>query len=155
MTAHRPHTTRSTLLLAVLALASAAMTTACSADEKDARPTAPRTSEAPAAAPANIEKIAALTGCEADIRTDADELREGVCVTARGSWTVTTFPEEKFKQTWLESAAMYGGTYLVGPRWAIGGKPELLAQLRTKVGGNLQKLRDMNAPLVTPASPSP
>lgn len=153
MTAHRPHTARSTLLLAVLALTSLAMTTACSADEKGASPSAPRTSKVPR--PANIEKIAALTGCEAAIRTDADELREGVCVTARGSWTVTTFPAEKFKQTWLEAAAMYGGTYLVGPRWAIGGKPELLAQLRTKVGGNLQKLRDMNAPLVTSPSPAP
>ncbi|MFJ2645605.1 hypothetical protein ACIO1C_02515 [Streptomyces sp. NPDC087420] len=155
MTARRPHTAHSTLLLAVLALTSLTMTTACSADEKGTPPPAPRASETPTAAPANIERIAALTGCEADIRTDADELREGVCVTPKGSWTVTTFPAEKFKRTWLEAAAMYGGTYLVGPRWAIGGKPELLAQLRTKVGGNLQKLRDMNAPPVTSPSPTP
>ncbi|MFF2521064.1 hypothetical protein [Streptomyces liangshanensis] len=153
MTAHRPHHARGALLVAVLALAS--LTTACSADGKAARPSASRAGGIPAAAPADIGRIAALTGCEADIRTDADELREGVCVTPQGSWTVTTFPAERFKRTWLDAAAMYGGTYLVGPRWAIGGTPELLAELRKKVGGDLQKLRDMNAPPVTAPGSTP
>jgi hypothetical protein len=96
-------------------------------------------------APAKVEKIASLTGCKAEIRIEADELREGVCRTGRGDWTVTTFPAEKFKETWLDAAAVYGGTYLVGPKWAIGAKPALLKALRTEVGGELRKLRGTSA----------
>ncbi|MFF7199687.1 hypothetical protein [Streptomyces sp. NPDC008141] len=106
---------------------------------------------APAPAPANVEKIGALTGCTPEVRIQAKELREGVCTTAQGSWTVTTFPEEKFKTIWLDSARMYGGTYLVGPRWAVGGKPELLDTLRTKLGGEVVRLRDA-APGSSPSS---
>lgn len=39
---------------------------------------------------------------------------------------------------------MYGGTYLVGPKWAIGAKSQVLKELRTKVGGELQELRGMS-----------
>ncbi|WP_327679011.1 hypothetical protein [Streptomyces sp. NBC_00467] len=105
----------------------------------------------PAPAPANVERIGALTGCTPEVRIQAKELREGVCTTAQGSWTVTTFPEEKFKTIWLDSARMYGGTYLVGPRWAVGGKPELLDTLRTKLGGEVVRLRDA-APGGSPSS---
>ncbi|GGX59725.1 hypothetical protein [Streptomyces fructofermentans] len=102
------------------------------------------------AAPAKIERIAELTGCKPEIRIEADELREGVCRTSRGRWIVTTFPREKFKETWLDAAAIYGGTYLVGPRWAIGGERALLDDLRTDVGGELRNLRDSPSPV--PAS---
>ncbi|MFG2195980.1 hypothetical protein [Streptomyces sp. NPDC048639] len=105
-----------------------------------------------APAPPDVEKIADRTGCTAEIRTEADELREGVCRTAQGEYLVTTFPKEKFKLVWLDSASMYGGTYLVGPRWAISGKPALVEKLRTKVGGKLKELRDMNGSPRTPGS---
>ncbi|AXG77669.1 hypothetical protein [Streptomyces paludis] len=159
MTAARPHRARIAALLTALLLAPLAV--GCSADEAGTPPdarsksgtsgaSAPSTTPPPtptaAPAPANIEKIAALTGCEATIRIEADELREGVCVTTRGKWIVTTFPEEKFKDIWLDTASMYGGTYLVGPKWAIGGKVEILNELHPEVGGELRKLRDMYAP---------
>ncbi|KAA0942594.1 hypothetical protein [Streptomyces apricus] len=91
-------------------------------------------------APAKVEVIAGLTGCKVKIRTDADELREGVCHTPGGDYLITTFPAEKYKLTWLDSAAIYGGTYLVGPQWAISAKPEMLEPLRAKVGGTIQDL---------------
>ncbi|MEW1723224.1 hypothetical protein [Streptomyces sp. NPDC093109] len=163
MTAARPHRARIATLLSALLLSPLAV--GCSADQADTRSDArpeERTSSTPSAspsaspspslapasapAPANIEKIAALTGCEASIRIEAEELREGVCVTTRGRWIVTTFPEEKFKDIWLDTASMYGGTYLVGPKWAIGGKVEILNELLPEVGGELRKLRDMYAP---------
>lgn len=124
----------------------AALVMGCSADPA-VRASPPRkatTTPAPSAAPASIEKIASMTGCSAEMRTEAEELREAVCVTPEGNWIVTTFPTEKLKLTWLDTASMYGGTYLVGPRWAIGAKPQLLKTLRTKVGGELQELRGMN-----------
>ncbi|MFC5213179.1 hypothetical protein [Streptomyces coerulescens] len=92
-------------------------------------------------APAKVEVIADLTGCKVKIRTDADELREGVCHTKRGDYLITTFPEEKFKLTWLDSASVYGGKYLVGTRWVVSAKPKLLEQLRPQLGGKIQELQ--------------
>jgi hypothetical protein len=105
---------------------------------------APSGSAAPAAgvvAPAKVEVIAGLTGCKVKIRTEADELREGVCHTKKGDYLITTFPEEKLKETWLESAGVYGGTYLVGMRWVVSAKPEMLEPLRAKLGGTVRELR--------------
>lgn len=92
-------------------------------------------------APAKVEVIADLTGCEVKIRTEADELREGVCHTERGDYLITTFPQEKLKLTWLDAAAVYGGKYLVGTRWVVSAKPALLEQLRPRLGGRIQQLR--------------
>ncbi|MDN0197638.1 hypothetical protein [Streptomyces sp. S.PNR 29] len=101
------------------------------------------TPAAGAVAPAKVEVIADLTGCKAKIRTDADELREGVCHTGKGDYLITTFPEEKYKETWLESAALYGGRYLVGSRWVVSAKPAMLEHLRSRLGGTIQQLRGM------------
>ncbi|MFJ8629691.1 hypothetical protein [Streptomyces sp. NPDC093568] len=92
-------------------------------------------------APAKVEVIGDLTGCKVKIRTEADELREGVCHTEEGDYLITTFPAEKYKLTWLDSAAVYGGKYLVGTRWVVSGKPELLERLRPRLGGTVQQLR--------------
>ncbi|MFE5814356.1 hypothetical protein [Streptomyces sp. NPDC056479] len=92
-------------------------------------------------APAKVEVIADLTGCKVKIRTDADELREGVCHTKEGDYLITTFPAEKYKLTWLDAAAVYGGKYLVGTRWVVSAKPALLERLRPELGGNVQQLR--------------
>lgn len=66
-----------------------------------------------------VEVIANLTGCKGTIRIEAKELREGACHTETGDYLITTLPEERYKVTWLDSAAIYDGTCLVGPRWAI------------------------------------
>lgn len=92
-------------------------------------------------APAKVEVIADLTGCKVKIRTEADELREGVCHTEKGDYLITTFPQEKFKLTWLDAAAVYGGKYLVGTRWVVSAKPKLLEQLRPRLGGDIQQLQ--------------
>ncbi|MFF6781133.1 hypothetical protein [Streptomyces sp. NPDC012510] len=96
-------------------------------------------------APAKVEVIAELTGCEVRIRTEAEELREGVCQTDVGDYLITTFPKDELKEVWLESAAMYGGKYLVGPRWAISAKPEVLKPLKAKVGGTIRDLSQPSA----------
>ncbi|MGC9540745.1 hypothetical protein [Streptomyces sp. UG1] len=92
-------------------------------------------------APAKVEVIAGLTGCEVQIRTEADQLREGLCHTAKGDYRITTFPAEKYKLTWLDAAAVYGGKYLVGTRWVVSGKPAVLERLRPRLGGTIQQLR--------------
>ncbi|WP_202918294.1 hypothetical protein [Streptomyces cavernae] len=125
------------ILLSAALTGGMVLAVGCSADKS-----ADRSNDSPkqraktvAAAPANIEKIADLTDCRVSIRSDNTELREGVCKTDLGDYLITTFPQEKFKKIWLDTASMYGGKYLVGPRWAITAEPALLGKLRKKVGG--------------------
>ncbi|MFI1413284.1 hypothetical protein ACH4Y0_25690 [Streptomyces sp. NPDC020707] len=143
----RPLVARAVRGLALVGgLALLPLATACGGDtDKSAEGDSAETSamSAPSAgvvAPAKVEVIADLTGCKVTIRTDADELREGVCDTADGDYLITTFPAEKYKLTWLDSASMYGGKYLVGPQWAISAKPKMLETLRAKVGGTIEDL---------------
>ncbi|WP_408058163.1 hypothetical protein [Streptomyces tauricus] len=148
----RGHTGRPLVARAVRGVALAGglallpLATACGGDadkgagDKPAETSAMSAPSAGVVAPAKVEVIAGLTGCKVKIRTDADELREGVCDTADGDFLITTFPAEKYKLTWLDSASMYGGKYLVGPQWAISAKPKMLETLRTKVGGTIEDL---------------
>ncbi|MGW5134997.1 hypothetical protein [Streptomyces sp. NPDC004135] len=125
-------------VLAVLPLAAA-----CGGDgdgEATGKPTASGAPAAGVVAPAKVEVIAGLAGCTAKIRTEADELREGVCHTPKGDFLITTFPEERLKETWLESASVYGGRYLVGMRWVVSAKPGMLEPLRAKLGGTIREL---------------
>ncbi|MCX4911126.1 hypothetical protein [Streptomyces sp. NBC_00878] len=143
---------RSVALIGSLALLPLA--TACSGGEDDTA-VDNKASTSPVVAvvaPAKVEVIANLTGCKVKIRTDADELREGVCHTPEGDYLITTFPEEKYKLTWLDSAAIYGGKYLVGPRWAISAKPKMLEPLRAKVGGTIQDLTVTSTPGPAPSA---
>ncbi|MFJ5262555.1 hypothetical protein ACIQAC_19020 [Streptomyces sp. NPDC088387] len=108
--------------------------------------------EAAAVAPAKVEVIANLTGCKPEIRIDADELRQGICHTEKVDYLITTFPEEKYKRSWLDSAAVYGGKYLVGTRWIVSAKePEMLEQFRTKLGGTIEELTGIG-PSVAPSA---
>ncbi|MFF6875864.1 MULTISPECIES: hypothetical protein [unclassified Streptomyces] len=142
---HRPRALAAAGALAVLPLL-----TACGGDGHDAGAkgpdgrAAPSVTAAPAAgvvAPAKVEVIAGLTGCKAKIRIDADELRQGLCRTKKADYLITTFPEERFKETWLEEARVYGGKYLVGTRWVVSVKPALLESFRAKLGGTIRELR--------------
>ncbi|MCL8013136.1 hypothetical protein [Streptomyces sp. AS02] len=122
------------------------LSTACGAVEdkgaaSKSSPTSVAATVAGVVAPAKIEVIADLTGCEVKIRTEADELREGVCRTEQGDYLITTFPAEKYKLTWLDAASVYGGKYLVGTRWVVSAKPKVLERLRPRLGGNIQQLQ--------------
>lgn len=88
--------------------------------------------------------IAGLAGCEAEIRIDADELRECLCHSPQADFRITTFPAEKYKEAWLDAASVYegiGGTDLVGPRWVVSTEAEHLQQARNKLGGTIRQLR--------------
>ncbi|MFF8393379.1 hypothetical protein [Streptomyces sp. NPDC016172] len=141
--AHWPRAVAAAGALAVLPLV-----TACGggddAESAGGGKAAPSVTAAPAAgvvAPAKVEVIAGLTGCKPKIRIDADELRQGVCRTKKADYLITTFPEEKYKETWLEEARVYGGKYLVGTRWVVSVKPALLESFRAKLGGTIRELR--------------
>lgn len=125
---------------------SLALVSACGGGEDDAagNPRPSKSSAAPAAgvvAPARIEVIAGLAGCKAEIRIEADELREGVCHSEQADYRITTFPAEKYKEAWLDAASVYGGKYLVGPGWVVSTKAEHLEQARNKLGGTIRELK--------------
>ncbi|MFC4585281.1 hypothetical protein [Sphaerisporangium corydalis] len=95
---------------------------------------------ATAAAPSTVEEIAMRTGCGSPkIQVDAAELRQGMCKTSKGQYSVTTFATEKGKQEWLDDALSYGGAYLIGTRWIVlGNTPEMLESFRGLLGGKVQ-----------------
>ncbi|QFQ98868.1 hypothetical protein F9278_24930 [Streptomyces phaeolivaceus] len=132
-----------------VALAVLPLVAACSGGEGDGEGSGKASGEsspvAAVVAPAKVEVIAELTGCEVKIRTEAEELREGVCQTGDGDYLITTFPKDELKEVWLESASMYGGKYLVGPRWAVSAKPDVLKKLKAKVGGTIRDLSQPSA----------
>ncbi|MFI6441219.1 hypothetical protein [Streptomyces sp. NPDC050759] len=137
---------RTTVLRLGTLVGSLALITACGGGEDDTAksPRPSRSSTAPAAgivAPARIEVIAGLAGCKAEIRIEADELREGLCHSGQADYRITTFPAEKYKEAWLDAASVYGGTYLVGPRWVVSAKAEHLKQARNKLGGTIRQLQ--------------
>ncbi|GCB43823.1 lipoprotein [Streptomyces sp. NL15-2K] len=128
-------------------LALLPLATACGGGDDEAARSGPTKTSVTAAAaagvvaPAKVEVIAGLTGCKVKIRVEAEELREGVCHTKKGDYLITTFPQEKYQKTWLESAAVYGGKYLVGSRWVVSGQPKMLEQFRPTLGGTIQQMR--------------
>ncbi|GAA1018245.1 hypothetical protein Aple_034500 [Acrocarpospora pleiomorpha] len=91
--------------------------------------------------PASVEQLVSTIGCASShIQIDADELRQGICETPQGRYTITTFVTEKGKRDWLDYAQMYGGIYLVGTRWAVIASPDLLETLRDRTGGQIEDL---------------
>ncbi|MFG3027972.1 hypothetical protein ACGFZJ_05420 [Streptomyces sp. NPDC048253] len=129
--------------LALLSFATACSGAGSEATAEKGTPAPTAVTAAPAAgvvAPAKVEVIAGLTGCTAKIRIDADELRQGVCHTEESDYLITTFPEEQYKETWLESASIYGGQYLVGSRWVVSAQPQILTRLRPVLGGTIRQV---------------
>jgi hypothetical protein len=90
--------------------------------------------------PATVEEIAARTGCgRPQMQVDAADIRQGVCKTSKGQYSVTTFATEKGKQEWLEDALDYGGAYLIGTRWIVlGNTREMLESFRATLGGSVR-----------------
>ncbi|MFJ2901690.1 hypothetical protein ACIQOU_12250 [Streptomyces sp. NPDC091279] len=128
--------------LAVLPLATACGGGEAELSDRQRQSASPTLSapEAQVVAPAKVEVIARLTGCEVKMRTEAEQLREGICHTEDGDYLITTFPEERYKETWLDTISMYQGTYLVGSRWVVSAPPKLLKEFRGTLGGAIVHL---------------
>ncbi|MEV6578952.1 hypothetical protein AB0M92_12430 [Streptomyces sp. NPDC051582] len=105
------------------------------------RPADGSSAPAPAstARPAPLQEIGAALGCTPETTVDAEELREGACGSGQEGFRMATFTSEQGRQTWLNEAQMYGGTYLVGPTWVItAASAEALAGAHTRLGGNIE-----------------
>ncbi|MFD0265449.1 hypothetical protein ACFVGY_02490 [Streptomyces sp. NPDC127106] len=100
-------------------------------------PVAPTAS--PAARPGSFDEIAAVLGCTPEVTVDAEEIREGACGTGPQAYRMATFTTEEGRSAWLAESRVYGGTYLVGPRWVVtAATPEALGPLHDRLGGTVE-----------------
>ncbi|MGA5699141.1 hypothetical protein [Peterkaempfera bronchialis] len=93
---------------------------------------APAPSRSPA--PADLARLASLSGCTLRLATSNADFRQGVCTAPAGRVVLVTFTSEAGRRQWTTEAESYG-QYLVGPRWAVGGDPALLVRLQFRLGG--------------------
>ncbi len=90
------------------------------------------------AAPASLEQLASLIGCQPRVQSENMDFRQGTCRTPETRYTVATFTTDKGAQDWLGEAKPYGGSYLAGTRWIVGSnEPERLEELSDRLGGKL------------------
>src|SRR4051812_18134008 len=130
-----------TLLAALLLL------TGCSADGKQNtadgagtdRPSAPPT------ATGTLEQLAEKAGCDPNVQTDAQELRQANCKTPTGRYVLTTFATDRGQREWINEAKDYGGSYLVGRRWVAVGDNTTVSALRGTLGGDIEQGTDHGA----------
>ncbi|WP_146615418.1 hypothetical protein [Nonomuraea aridisoli] len=90
--------------------------------------------------PVDMDRIVAATRCpRPQEQGRAADYRQVVCQSPQGRYTIMTFATAAGKDAWLEAAQPYGGTYLVGDRWAVVATPALLGDLRAELGGELRE----------------
>ncbi|MEU6785026.1 hypothetical protein ABZ912_38045 [Nonomuraea angiospora] len=88
---------------------------------------------------ASLRRIEAAARCpRPEVQVDAAELHQVACRSPQGRYTILTFATSAGEQAWLGEAQSYGGTYLVGDRWAVVSGPGLLRGLRTQLGGEIE-----------------
>ncbi|MFI2369781.1 hypothetical protein [Streptomyces sp. NPDC018833] len=112
---------------------------ACSSAGDDGRVGADGEAKAPRTATGSLEEIAHRAACEPNIQTDAAELRQANCKTADGRYVLVTFTTDRGQREWINEANDYGGTYLVGRKWVAVGDEKVVAALRDRLGGTVEK----------------
>ncbi|WP_411078707.1 hypothetical protein [Streptomyces sp. cmx-18-6] len=121
-------------------LAALLLLTGCSAagDAGKDRAAGKGGAAAPPAATGTLEQLAEKAGCDPDVQTDADELRQANCTTTTGRYVLTTFATDRGQREWINEAKDYGGSYLVGRRWVAVGEAKVVAALRGRLGGTVE-----------------
>jgi hypothetical protein len=98
---------------------------------------APQT--AAAGSPAtDMDRLAAAAGCKITGLRSVKDLRQGVCQTPSGHYTILTFSTDQGRNVWLGEAKRWGGAYLVGKRWVAVGTVANLSPLKSRLGGVIQ-----------------
>ncbi|MEV5613009.1 hypothetical protein [Streptomyces sp. NPDC052225] len=122
---------RKLLVAGVVVLAAA---TGCgSGGSGDGAPKIPRT------ATGTLEQLAHRAGCDPDVQTDAEELRQANCGSGRARYVLATFATDRGQAEWLDAADDYGGTYLIGRKWIAVGTDQVVTRLRGRLGGTVER----------------
>ncbi|MFG3098953.1 hypothetical protein ACGFZL_00210 [Streptomyces sp. NPDC048182] len=96
----------------------------------------------PATATGSLEHLAARARCEPDMQTDADTIRQALCRRGAETYVLATFATDRGQRDWIDTAEDYGGYYLVGPKWVAVGHQDVVAGLRGRLGGTLERGAD-------------
>jgi hypothetical protein len=91
------------------------------------------------AKPATIAQLASkINGCAPKAAPGRLKgYQQASCQAPSGLYVLNTFTTDRGQAAWLDHAKIYGGTYLVGPKWIVVGKRQPLEQLRAKIGGDI------------------
>jgi hypothetical protein len=138
---HRKAISRTALICG--AVVAAGFAAGCSGPK--AGQTAAPQAVAAATPQSDMDRLAAAAGCTiTNLRTTAKDLRQGVCQTRSGHYTILTFTSDEGRDTWLKEAKEWGGAYLVGKRWVAVGTMTSLMPLKSRLGGAIQMGDDHN-----------
>ena len=86
----------------------------------------------------SLEHIASEAGCNPDLQTDADEIRQATCKNTDGKFILATFATDRGQREWINGAKDYGGFYLVGRKWVAVGEQKMVTALRGQLGGTME-----------------
>ncbi|CAL9426798.1 hypothetical protein [Streptomyces sp. enrichment culture] len=119
-------------MLAAAALVAAVALTGCGGgDGGDA---------VPETATGSLEHLAAEAKCTApNMQTDADTIRQAICEEGEEKYILATFSTDRGQREWINTAKDYGGYYLVGRKWVAVGHEDVVADLRGRLGGDLEQ----------------
>ncbi|MEU9188666.1 hypothetical protein AB0D14_29840 [Streptomyces sp. NPDC048484] len=107
--------------------------TGCGSEDKDSGKKVPET------ASGSLEHIASEAGCEPNMQTDADTIRQAICKSPGEKYVLATFATDRGQAEWLSGAKDYGGYYLVGRKWVAVGEKKTVAALRGRLGGTMEE----------------
>ncbi|WP_338695878.1 hypothetical protein V2W30_11435 [Streptomyces sp. Q6] len=124
---------RKLLVAGAVALAVSTAAGCGSGDSGDGAPKIPRT------ASGTLEQLARKAGCDPDVQTDAEELRQANCGSGEARYVLATFATDRGQAEWLDAADDYGGTYLIGRKWIAVGADKVVTRLRGRLGGTVER----------------
>lgn len=86
-----------------------------------------------------MEELAEKVGCEPEFQGTTDDFRQAACSTDATRWMLLDFTTDEKKRAWLDTALIYGATYLVGERWVLTSiEVADMERLRGEIGGTLE-----------------
>lgn len=86
-----------------------------------------------------VEQLAERIGCTPEFQGKTSDFRQAACSTDATRYMLLDFTTDDKKKTWLETALLYGATYLVGEKWALTSLEVAdMERLRGEIGGTLR-----------------
>ncbi|GAA4922384.1 lipoprotein [Streptomyces coeruleoprunus] len=126
------------MALSAAALAALVTLAGCTASTSPSAESSKKPDAVPSTATGSLEELARRAECTPDVQTDARELRQANCSTPYGKYVLTTFATDRGQREWINGAKDYGGSYLVGRKWAAVGEPDVITALRGRLGGDVE-----------------
>jgi len=86
-----------------------------------------------------VEELAERIGCTPEFQGKTSDFRQAACSTDATRYMLLDFTTDDKLRTWLETALLYGATYLVGEKWALTSLEVAdMERLRGEIGGTLR-----------------